>query len=848
MKRITQWLLLFMGLLVLATLLGGKLYASFHDTEKLERDRLVHQVNIIERNLSQRLQTTSNTLLSIRDDLPDLLQQPPALNRRLQTAIDASSGIRTFAVVNREGEVIASSRKELLGMNFRDEIRFKTIRDGHDPSLLYLSAPFRTPLGHWSITLGRSIQDVQGNFAGCILALIDPAYFADLLGSTVYAPDVRAGLTHAQGKVIYRVPDAESVTGKDLSEARETPFYRHLHGGQALTVLTSDTTASGQRRMVASQTIWPKSVQADQPMVAFASRETSEIFAAWREDSITTGMLFGLLSLVSVLGLFFYQRRQAALERLQVAREDERQAAERIIRKTAHSLQLAIEGGQLGIWEWHPANNRMICSDLCLSCFGLPAGSILSLEQVISAIPPEDRPGVEAAVAKSIREKTGFATDCRVIWPDGSVHWLDLRGHVSVGADGEPERMDGIVQDISERKQAEERLHRSEQQVRLATEGAQVGVWYWDLPARTLSWSEICKRHLALPPEQEGSFEHFYAVMHPDDRERVADLLKRSQETLEDYRTEYRIIHPDGPERWVAAMGRYYLDQKDQVIGMGGVTLDITERKLAESRVAQAKRQVELLNLQLDKRAIDAETAKRAKEAFLRAVSHELRTPLNHIIGGADLLLRGQPDAKQEKWLQAIRHSATDLLQLVKQILFAAEQGADVIKLEQVEFLPAIVLEEVRQILSQRAEAKGLDLRTGDIHGLPERLIGDPARLAQALFNYVDNGIKFSKQGSVTLSAQTLTRDQQGVVVRFVVSDTGIGITPEVREKLFRTFTQGDAGTTRQYGGLGIGLSNTRELARLMGGDVGVDSTADGSAFWFTARFGLPSIASDSDA
>lgn len=713
MNRTSPWLWLSFAFLALGALLGGHLYQSRSDIDALERERLVHQVNVIQRNLAQQLQTTSNALQSIRDDLPELLKQPPAPNPRLQAAVASAFGIRTFSVVNREGEVVASSRRELLGQNFREEPRFSTIRASNDPALLHISAPFRTPLGHWSITLGHSIRDADGNFAGCVLALIDPEYFENLLGSLLYAPDSHAGLTHALGKVIYRVPDVEEITGKDLSEATGSAFYQHLQSGEPLTVMTSSSTTSGQTRLVASRTIWPKSVNADQPLVAFASRETSKILAVWHKDSATSAALFVSLALASALGLWFYQRRQAAFEHLQSTSERERELAA-------------------------------------------------------------------------------------------------------------------------------ERVRRSEEHLRLATEGADVGVWYWNQIANTMDWSAICKRQFGLPLDQEGSIEYVYQVIHPDDRERVRALLQRSQEILEDYRTEYRVVHPDGSELWLAAMGRYYLDEQGQVIGMGGVTLDISERKRAEAQVAQGRQQVELLNRQLEKRAIEAETAKRAKDAFLRSVSHELRTPLNHIMGGTDILLRGPADAKQEKWLRAIRQSADDLRQMVEQVLFAAEEGCKVIELEQVEFSPASVLAEVRQALLNRVEAKGLTLIVGDATDLPERLVGDPTRLMQALFNYVDNSVKFSEHGTVKLSAQTLTRDAQSVVVRFTVSDTGIGIDPAIREKLFSPFAQGDSSMTRKQGGLGIGLANTRELARLMGGEVGVDDVAGGgSAFWLTARFAL---------
>ena len=844
MKRTTPWLLLLSALLALAAVLGNHLHKSWHDIEALERDRLVHQVKIIERNLGLQMQTTSDALASVRNDLRELLKLPAAPNKRLQAVVTPALGIDAISILDREGEVIASSRQDLLGLNLRNQRRFQAISESNDPALLHISAPFRSPLGYWSITFGRSIRDADGNFAGCVLTLINPEYFEALLGSTLYAPDVRAGLIHDQGKIIYRVPDTEGLTGLDLREDKNSSFNKHLQSGEPLTMFTVNAPVSGEQRMVASQTVWPKSVKSDHLLVASASRETSKIFAQWRTDAVTMASLFSLLALVSTLGLAFYQRRQAALERLRSVSKRERQAAEQEIRKTAHSLQLAIEGGQLGVWAWDLKNNQMSGSALCWACLGLPQGTSLSFDTVMKSVHPEDRADLEAALARAIREQSDLVADFRVLWPDGSLHWLTIRARPSVGADGYSERMDGTVQEITERKLSEQRLQRSEELLRLTTEGADIGVWYWDQTTGKLEWSTICKRQFGLPEDQEGSFEHFYKVLHPDDRERVAAVLQRSQEILEDYRTEYRVLDPEGTERWLAAMGRYYLDDQGKVIGLGGVTLDISERKLAELRIAQGKQQVEALNRQLEKRAIDAETAKRAKDAFLRAISHELRTPLTHISGGTDILLRGQPDAKQEKWLRAIRKSADELLHLVEQVLFAAEAGGKV-KLDRVEFSPTGFLEEVRQILVGRAESKGLALVVGATGGVPERLVGDPTRLAQALFNYVENSIKFSERGTITLSAQTLTRDEQSVVVRFTVTDTGIGISPEVRAKLFTTFEQGDSSLTRKDGGLGIGLANTRELARLMGGEVGVDDVAGGgSAFWLTARFALSPAAS----
>jgi signal transduction histidine kinase len=237
-----------------------------------------------------------------------------------------------------------------------------------------------------------------------------------------------------------------------------------------------------------------------------------------------------------------------------------------------------------------------------------------------------------------------------------------------------------------------------------------------------------------------------------------------------------------------------------------------------------------------------SQSAERVKDALLRNATHELRTPLNHIMGGADLLLRGSHDEKQDKWLKAIHASSREMLRLGNELLDVARLEAGEIKLETREFSPAAVLEQVRVTLLPLAEKKGIAVQAEAGHDLPPRVIGDPTRLAQALLNYVDNAIKFTEKGSVTLSARTVLRGSQAVQLHFEVSDTGIGIAPEEQDKLFSAFTQLDATTTRRYGGMGIGLSNVAELAKLMGGKVGVSSTpGKGSTFWLMAPFQLAS-------
>ena len=278
---------------------------------------------------------------------------------------------------------------------------------------------------------------------------------------------------------------------------------------------------------------------------------------------------------------------------------------------------------------------------------------------------------------------------------------------------------------------------------------------------------------------------------------------------------------------------------------MIGTVADITVRKAAELALAESlreleerKRQVEQLNAQLARRAIDAETAVRAKDAFLRNVTHEFRTPMNHVMGAANLLSRSPLDEKQLKWLTMILDGARNLLKRIDATIDIARIEAGGLTLESVDFGPETVLEQTCGMLAHRAREKGRALQVTTDPAVPAILRGDPTRLAQMVLNFLDNAIKFTEQGYVRVSATCIGQDGAGVTLRIDVADSGPGIAPDAQAMLFTPFAPGDASVTRRYGGLGVGLSTTREIARLMGGDAGVSSEpGKGSTFWLTARF-----------
>jgi PAS domain S-box-containing protein len=267
---------------------------------------------------------------------------------------------------------------------------------------------------------------------------------------------------------------------------------------------------------------------------------------------------------------------------------------------------------------------------------------------------------------------------------------------------------------------------------------------------------------------------------------------------------------------------------------------DITERKRAEAELEQHHGHLEELvasrTVELEHAKDAAEAANVAKSSFLANMSHEIRTPMNAIIGLTHLLRRSRTTPEQSERLVKIDSAATHLLSVINEILDLSKIEAGRLELEQTNFALSTVLDHVCSLISDQARAKGLVIEV-DTNGVPPWLRGDPTRLRQALFNFAGNAIKFTEQGSITLRANLLHVSGDGLLVRFEVEDTGIGIAPEQMTRLFHAFKQADASTTRKYGGTGLGLVITHRLAQLMGGEVGVDSTpGQGSTFWFTAR------------
>ncbi len=287
---------------------------------------------------------------------------------------------------------------------------------------------------------------------------------------------------------------------------------------------------------------------------------------------------------------------------------------------------------------------------------------------------------------------------------------------------------------------------------------------------------------------------------------------------------DQELMRRDGSRFWARLTGTA-VDLADHTKGTVWVIDDITAERVAIEQMREAK-------------AL-AEAAARMKSDFLANMSHEIRTPMNAIIGMAHLAMKTELTPRQHDYLKIIQASSQHLLGIINDILDLSKIEAGKMVVESIDFDLDQVLDRVAGLIAEKAAAKNLELILEIDEKVPHSLIGDPLRVSQVLINYANNAIKFTERGDVALHVSVAQESALEVVLAFAVSDTGIGLDEEQRSRLFQSFEQADASTTRKFGGTGLGLAISRQLAGLMGGEVGVDSEpGKGSTFWFTARFG----------
>jgi PAS domain S-box-containing protein len=384
---------------------------------------------------------------------------------------------------------------------------------------------------------------------------------------------------------------------------------------------------------------------------------------------------------------------------------------------------------------------------------------------------------------------------------------------------------------IAQRQQAEKMLRESEERFRAIFEESPIGIAVSGMDGRVFAVNQTLCAVVGYPPEELLGKVILAELMHPEDAlagyEKFQGMVAGRYDR---YTIEQRFIHKSGEHRWVRlamALARDAEGRPKFVIGMGD---DITDRRRAEDERKQFESALE------EARDV-ALHASMAKSDFLAAMSHEIRTPMNGVIGMTGLLLDTELTSRQREYAEAVRRSGEALMAIINDILDFSKIEAGKVELELTPVDLREAVEDVVGLLAEQAQTRGLEMAAVVQPDVPSGMLGDAGRIRQVLVNLVGNAIKFTPSGEVVVLARVVELTPASALIRFEVSDTGIGIPPDVTDRLFQPFSQADSSMTRRYGGTGLGLAICKRLTDAMEGEIGVDSeVGKGSTFWFTVR------------
>ncbi|MEH2348702.1 MAG: PAS domain-containing protein [Nostoc sp.] len=497
----------------------------------------------------------------------------------------------------------------------------------------------------------------------------------------------------------------------------------------------------------------------------------------------------------------------------------ERQQIETNLRESEERIRLATTAAEMGMWFWNITSNELIWTEKCKQLFGLNPEVEMDYELFLNCVHPEDHQRINQAIARCFKEKVEYDIEYRSLWSDGSIHWIAAKGRIFCDAEGEPVKMMGTAQDITQRKQVENDLRQRETQLRRLVDSNIIGIMFANLDHITeaneaflemvgYTREELLagkvRRQQITPPEY-----------HALDRQGLEQLLTVG--VCNPFEKEY--IRKDGSRIPILIGGA--LVEEDPVSWICFI-LDLTPRKQLEKALRQ--------------QAEELKQANRNKDEFLAILSHELRSPLNPILGWSSLLKsRKFDEVTTNRALETIERNAQLQIQLIDELLDVSRIIRGKLNLTFATVNLASVINSALETVRLIAESKSIQIKI-QLDSNVGKVSGDHYRLQQVVGNLLSNAVKFTPpNGSVEINL-SLSRELTSHSALIQVKDTGQGISPEFLPHVFEHFRQADSSTTKKVGGLGLGLAIVRHLVELHGGIVTADSPGIGQGAIFTVK------------
>ena len=808
------------GLVALACICTFMLYQArlssysqaMHEAESLAQvlhdgiDRYVEMADATLRDVNAELQLVElhHLPLEVRDAI--------LTNNAVPTQIFGA-----LVVLDNMGRATFSSQSTPLpgvDLSYRDY--FVAHKDHPELGLRLTLLASSLVMGEPRLVLSRRINHVDGSFAGVALETINLSLFEMLFSSAKLDPDDDLLLNTNEGQIVFQRNSGSRFFGFNVDES---PV------GQSLKA-SSIGSAEGASVLDGIDRLWVQRQLHSTGLTVVVGRSIRGIYAVWQQQALLIGpAIGGLLVFAFVSGLALRRQLQ------------HRERAEATLRASETMFRLLSEAASDMVSRVDASGQRTYVSPAVSRLFGMSPAEFCAtplLDLVIAG----DRLPVKANVAKLMTADTlSEVNEVCVRRADGAERWMEVAARTII--DPLTGKADGYVsswRDVTDRKAAEQRLIESEERYRLLTESASDIVTRLDL---NLRWTYVSPASTTVlgyePQELVGKFSG--RCVHPDDAPLVAERFRRMSEGFfeRDVLTN-RMRHKAGHYVWIEAKINLMLDlETGKPAGILCVVRDISDRKAAADELVSANRNLERLSRHLARARDAAERANEAKSRFLASVSHELRTPLNGIMGYAELLqIEGGLSETQTTRVDAMRAAGQHLLSMITGVLDLSEIERGRLDLHPTLVDLGAVVSACTDLVRPLAQRKGLALIDGNTDpGAAAQtrfmITTDATRLRQIVLNLLGNAVKFTDVGSVTIRLEAVAHDR----VRIEVIDTGPGIKPDQRWRLFQEFDRLNVSASQYVEGAGLGLALSHRLATALGGAIGyADNPGGGSVFW----------------